>query len=119
MKNEYKVFLNLDNITKDLYKKHFLSENYNIIFEEKDIVFVKKEYNSNINYKHENIILQVIESIIRKMYKINNSKKVIIIDFTNDVEQIMKKIEDIDDIKSTDNRITWQIRQTITKALLS
>lgn len=96
MKNKYKVFLNLDNITKDLYKNIFLYKNYNIIFEE-----------------------QVIESIIRKMYKINNSKKVIIIDFTNDVEQIMKKIENIDDIKSTDNRITWQIRQTITKALLS
>ena len=43
MENKYEVFFNLDDITKDVYKKHFSEEKYDIILDEENILFVKKE----------------------------------------------------------------------------
>lgn len=117
MENKYEVFINLDDITKDVYKKHFSEEKYDIILDEENILFVKKENKEDINLEHEKIILKVIESML-KVYR-RNVNGVLHIDFTNDVMQIMKKIEGDKNVKPYDNRITWQIRQAITKGIIS
>ena len=73
---------------------------------------IEEELNRN-----EKIILKVIESML-KVYR-RNVNGVLHIDFTNDVMQIMKKIEGDKNVKPYDNRITWQIRQAITKGIIS
>ena len=115
MENKYEVFFNLDDITKDVYKKRFVSEDYEIVADEEGVFFVKKLNNKDINLENEKVIVSVIKSMA-KLYS-RNVKGVLHIDFTNYVKQKKKKIKD-EKVKSFDNRITWQIRQAITKAIV-
>ena len=66
MENKYEIFINLDHITKDIYIKSFKKENYEIILDEENILFVKKIIDENINKNHEKIVLDVVKSMIKK-----------------------------------------------------
>lgn len=44
---------------------------------------------------------------------------IIHINLTKEINQILANIANEDNVKSTDNRILWPIRQAITKALIN
>ena len=115
MKNKYELITNLNKETKKVYENHFLSEGYQLLINETNIIFAKKEYNGNINLEHEKQIVKLIESMISK-YKTNG---ILYIDLSNEMNSILQQIENEKVIKLTDNRICWPIRQAIIKAIAS
>ena len=115
MKNKYELLMNLDDITKNVYEKCYNSENYETIFNGEGILFVKKTNNQETNLKHEKIVLEVIISMAKK-YKQDG---IIHIDLSHELEAIMEKIKDDENIRHVDNRISWPIRQAFTKAIVS
>ena len=115
MKNKYELLMNLDDITKNVYEKYYSSENYETIFNENGILFVKKTNNQETNLKHEKIVLEVIISMAKK-YKQDG---IINIDLSHELEAIMEKIKDDENVRHVDNRISWPIRQAFTKAIVS
>ena len=114
MKNKYELLMNLDDITKNVYEKYYSSENYETIFNENGILFVKKTNNQENNLKHEKIVLEVIISMAKK-YKQDG---IINIDLSHELEAIMEKIKDDENVRHVDNRISWPIRQAFTKAIV-
>lgn len=114
MENKYQIFLDLDNLTKDVYLKSFMADDYEVIVDENNILFVKKINNKNINLLHEKIVLEVAISIARKY--IGNG--FIHIDISKEVNDILARIKDENKVKGTDNRITWPLRQAITNAII-
>ena len=115
MKIKYKLFMNLDDITKNVYEKYYNSENYETIFNGNGILFVKKMNNQATNFKHEKIVLEVIISMAKK-YKQDG---IIHIDLSREIESIMEEIKDYENIRHVDNRISWPIRQAFTKAIVA
>ena len=107
--------MNLDDITKNVYEKYYNSENYEIILSKNGILFAKKINNADINLKHEKIVLEVIISMAKK-YKQDG---IIHIDLSHEIDSIMEKIKDDENIRHVDNRISWPIRQAFTKAIVS
>ena len=114
MKNKYELLINLDKITKNVYEKYYRAENFDIILNEAGILFARKINNLKINMEHEKIITEVVISIAKK-YKLGG---VIHIDLSNEIESIMDNIKFDKNIRHTDNRITWPIRQAFTKAII-
>lgn len=114
MENKYELFITIDQLTKDVYEKSFKSKGYEIIYNDDDILFVKKLNSKDINEKKEKIILEVIISMAKK-YKANG---IVHIDFSNEVNSILDEIKDVETVKGFDNRITWPIRQVFIKAII-
>ena len=91
-----------------------MADDYEVIVDENNILFVKKINNKNINLLHEKIVLEVAISIARKY--IGNG--FIHIDISKEVNDILARIKDENKVKGTDNRITWPLRQAITNAII-
>ncbi len=115
MENKYILLTNLEASTKKVYEKHFESEKYEILVNNENMIIAKQTNNNDINLEHEKTIIEVLESMARKY----TSSKVLYIDLTKDINSILKKIEGDEIVRHTDNRITWAIRQAITKAIAS
>lgn len=115
MNNKYELFLNIDSLTKSIYEKGFNSKGYEIIYKGDDILFAKKINTQCYNQQHEKIIVDVIVSMAKKY----NTDGIVHIDLSDEVNSILDKIKDDENVRGFDNRITWPIRQAFTKAIVS
>lgn len=115
MENRYELFINIDQLTQSVYEKSFNSKGYEIIYNDDNILFLKKINRDDFNKQHEKTVLDVIISIAKK-YKTDG---IVHIDLSNEVNSILVKIKDEENVRGFDNRITWPIRQAFTKAIIS
>lgn len=115
MENRYELFINIDQLTQSVYEKSFNSKGYEIIYNDDNILFLKKTNRDDFNKQHEKTVLDVIISIAKK-YKTDG---IVHIDLSNEVNSILVKIKDEENVRGFDNRITWPIRQAFTKAIIS
>ena len=115
MENKYELFINIDQLTQSVYEKSFNSKGYEIIYNDDNILFLKKTNRDHFNKQHEKTVLDVIISIAKK-YKTDG---IVHIDLSNEVNFILVKIKDEENVRGFDNRITWPIRQAFTKAIIS
>ena len=115
MENKYEIFINIDHLTQSVYEKSFKSKDYEIIYNDDNILFLKKINRDNFNKQHEKTVLDVIISIAKK-YKTDG---IVHIDLSNEVNSIFLKIKDEENVRGFDNRITWPIRQAFTKSIIS
>lgn len=115
MENKYEIFINIDHLTQSVYEKSFKSKDYEIIYNDDNILFLKKINNEDYNKQHEKTVLDVIISIAKK-YKTDG---IVHIDLSNEVNSIFLKIKDEENVRGFDNRITWPIRQAFTKSIIS
>lgn len=113
MKNKYVLIINLMDETKNVYKKQFETENYEILIDEKNTILAKKVYDNKINIEHEKLIIKFIKCMANKYEKYG----VIYIDLTEVIYSILKNIENIKEIKYIDNNITLPIRQAIMRSI--
>ena len=114
VENKYILITNLKASTKKVYEKHFEAEKYNILVNEEKMIIAKQTNNNDINLEHEKIIIETLASMAKKY----TFSKILYIDLTKDINSILKRIEGEENIRHTDNRITWAIRQAITKAII-
>lgn len=115
MDNKYELFFCVDSLMKSVYVKSFNSKGYEIIYNDDDILFVKKGNVQYYNQQHEKTVIDVIVSIAKKY----NPDGIIYIDLSKEVNSILDKINDDENVRGFDNRITWPIRQAFTKAISS
>lgn len=115
MDNKYELFFCVDSLMKNVYVKNFNSKGYEIIYNDDDILFVKKGNVQYYNQQHEKTVIDVIVSIAKKY----NPDGIIYIDLSKEVNSILDKINDDGNVRGFDNRITWPIRQAFTKAISS
>ena len=115
MENKYEIFINIDHLTQSVYEKSFKSKDYEIIYNEDNILFLKKINSEDYNKQHEKTILNVIISMAKKY----NPDGIVHIDLSDEVNSILDKIKDDENVRGFDNRITWPIRQAFTKATRS
>ena len=115
MENKYEIFMNIDHLTQSVYEKSFKSKDYEIIYNEDNILFLKKINSEDYNKQHEKTILNVIISMAKKY----NPDGIVHIDLSDEVNSILDKIKDDENVRGFDNRITWPIRQAFTKAIAS
>lgn len=115
MENRYELFISIDQLTQSVYEKSFNSKGYEIIYNDDNILFLKKTNRDDFNKQHEKTVLDVIISIAKK-YKTDG---IVHIDLSNEVNSILVKIKDEENVRGFDNRITWPIRQAFTKAIIS
>lgn len=115
MDNKYELFFCVDSLMKSVYVKSFNSKGYEIIYNDDDILFVKKGNVQYYNQQHEKTVIDVIVSIAKKY----NPDGIIYIDLSKEVNSILDKINDDGNVRGFDNRITWPIRQAFTKAISS
>lgn len=115
MENKYELFISIDQLTQSVYEKSFNSKGYEIIYNDNNILFLKKTNRDDFNKQHEKTVLDVIISIAKK-YKTDG---IVHIDLSNEVNSILVKIKDEENVRGFDNRITWPIRQAFTKAIIS
>ena len=115
MNNKYELFLNIDSLTKSVYENGFNSKGYEIIYKDDNILFVKKVNVQYYNQQHEKIVIDVIVSMAKKY----NPDGIVHIDLSDEVNSILDKIKDDENVRGFDNRITWPIRQAFTKAIAS
>ena len=115
MENKYELFINIDQLTQSVYEKSFNSKGYEIIYNDDNILFLKKTNRDDFNKQHEKTVLDVIISIAKK-YKTDG---IVHIDLSNEVNSILVKNKDEENVRGFDNRITWPIRQAFTKAIIS
>ena len=115
MENKYEIFISVDHLAQSVYEKSFKSKDYEIIYNDDNILFLKKINNEDYNKQHEKIVLDVITSMAKK-YK---PERIVHIDLSNEVNSILDEIKDDENVRGFDNRITWPIRQAFTKAIIS
>ena len=117
MENNYKIFLGIEPETRKIFEKNLISEGYQIIeTEEKEILFTKKSagVESEEYLKAEQIAKRMLIGIIKKYL----GRGFIYIDFSKDMKKIIDNLMENNYNFKTDNRITWRIRQAITKAII-
>ena len=129
MENKYLLLINLEKQTKKIYEEKFKKENYNFLLNEDNIILVKKEDEKNkektkektkekikqdVKNNSEETIVKYIESISRRY----NNYGFLYIDLTKEINNILKDLEKDKKIRVADQRITWRIRQAITKTIL-
>ena len=114
MENKYEIYISIDNLTKGVYEKSLKSKDYEIVYNDDNILFLKKINNEDYNKQHEKTVLDVIASMAKK-YK---SDGIVHIDLSKEVNSILDKIKDDENVKGFDNRITWPIRQAFTNAII-
>ena len=115
MENKYELFINIDHLTQSVYEKSFKSKDYEIIYNDDNILFLKKINNENYNKQHEKTVLDVITSMAKKY----NPDGIVHIDLSDEVNSILDQIKNDENVRGFDNRITWPIRQAFTKAIIS
>lgn len=119
MENKYLLLINLEKQTKKVYEEKFKKENYNFLLNQDNIILVKKVNNKESNKKseknNEELIVRYVESICNKY----NNYGFLYIDLTKEINNILKDLEKDGKIRVADQRITWRIRQAITKAILN
>ena len=115
MDNKYELFINIDHLTQSVYEKSFNSKGYEIIYNDDNILFLKKINSEEYNKQHEKTVLDVITSMAKK-YRTDG---IVHIDLSKEVNYILDKIKDDENVKGFDNRITWPIRQAFTNAIIS
>lgn len=91
-----------------------MSEGYQILINESNLLLAKQINDNNINLENENILIELTKSMVEK-YK---NKGILYINLTKEFNYIMNKIYKKEKVKSTDNRIAWSIRQAITRAIV-
>lgn len=120
MENKYLLLINLEKQTKKVYEEKFKKENYNFLLNEDNIILVKKENkedikkNNQYEKNNEEIIIKYIKSIFRKF----SNYGLLYIDLTNEINNILNDLKQNEKIRVADQRITWRIRQAITKVIL-
>ena len=119
MENKYLLLINLEKQTKKVYEEKFKKENYNFLLNEDNIILVKKENkediknNNQYEKNNEEIIIKYIKSIFRKF----SNYGLLYIDLTNEINNILNDLKQNEKIRVADQRITWRIRQAITKTI--
>ena len=114
MENKYKLLMNLSPELQKVYEKSYKEEKYDILVNEDGIIIAKKENNKDVNVEHEEFVIRVLNSMAKK-YKQGG---VLYIDISKEINSILKNIKDDKDMIVADQRITWPIRQAITKAIV-
>ena len=117
MENNYKLFFGIEAETKKVFENNLISEGYQIIETEEDkILFAKKS--SGIEKEEDLKAEQVAIRILISMLKKYTGNGLIYIDFSEDMKKIIDNIKENHYNYKNDNRITWRIRQAITKAII-
>ena len=115
MENKYEIFISVDHLAQSVYEKSFKSKDYEIIYNDDNILFLKKINNENYNKQHEKTVLDGITSMAKKY----NPDGIVHIDLSDEVNSILDQIKNDENVRGFDNRITWPIRQAFTKAIIS
>lgn len=110
--NEYILICNYDNITKETLLNGYTKENFNIIYNEKEILLLKKD-NTNLNDKNEELLLDLFVNMLKKF----NIQKPITADLSSDFKHVLDYMSKHTDITHEKNKTTWYIRQIISKLL--
>ena len=115
MENKYELFINLNNKIKKIYIKYFEEEKYELLINEEKILLARKTNNKNkINLNHE---LEIVK-LIKSMAKRQKANGILYINLTKEINTILQRTNNENNIKCTDNRISWPIRQAFTKAII-
>lgn len=114
MENEYKLFLNLKDEMKSIYKKNLKNEEYDILINDDKMLLAKKENDKNINIEHEKQLLKLVESMAKRQ----SVKGIIYINLTAEINSILQRYKDIETINYNDKMVSWPIRQAFTKAIV-
>lgn len=113
MGNKYELIINLNEETKKVYEKYFRDEEYQILVNENNLIFAKKVNNSN-NFKNEK---ELIDFAIN-MAKRQNVAGVLYINLDKEMNSILDKVGNLDEVDFKSNFISWQIRQAILKSII-
>lgn len=114
MENKYKLLINLSSEMQKIYEKSYKEEKYDLLVNEDGIIIAKKNNDNSINLEHEELIIRTVSSMAKKYTQAG----FLYIDLTKVINSILKKLRDDGKIRIADNRITWPIRQEITKAIV-
>lgn len=112
MKEKYELVANLDSVTKKIYEKYFRLNKYTFLINEERLLFVKKGF-IKVNQEDELKIMIVIKNMINA-YKCD---KIIYVNLTNEVREILNKMENNSNIKCVDHIITFPIRKVIINSI--
>lgn len=118
MENIYKVFIGVKTETKKIFEKNLISEGYQIIKTDVDeILFSKKSTGIETEeyLKAEQIATRILIGIIKKYI----GRGFIYLDFSKDMKKIIENLKENNYHFKIDNRITWRIRQAITRAIIN
>lgn len=114
MKDKFELIVNLDYKMKSIYKKYFVNEGYEIVVEEDNLIFVKKNNGSKREFIHEKEVINFIINMAKK----ENFKGLIKINLDKEMNSILEKVGNLEKIDFTEKMISWQIRQAFLKAIL-
>lgn len=114
MENKYKLLINLSSEMQKIYEKSYKEEKYDLLVNEDGIIIAKKNNDNSINLEHEELIIRTVSGMAKKYTQIG----FLYIDLTKVINSILKKLENDGKIRIADKRITWPIRQAITKAIV-
>lgn len=114
MENKYKLLINLSSEMQKIYEKSYKEEKYDLLVNEDGIIIAKKNNDNSINLEHEELIIRTVSSMAKKYTQVG----FLYIDLTKVINSILKKLRDDGKIRIADKRITWPIRQAITKAIV-
>lgn len=114
MENKYKLLINLSSEMQKIYEKSYKEEKYDLLVNEDGIIIAKKNNDNSINLEHEELIIRAVSSMAKKYTQAG----FLYIDLTKVINSILKKLRDDGKIRIADKRITWPIRQEITKAIV-
>ena len=114
MENEYKLFLNLKDEMKSIYEKNLKNEEYDILINDDKMLLAKKENDKNINIEHEKQLLKLVESMAKRQ----SVKGIIYINLTAEINSILQRYKNIENIDYNDKMVSWPIRQAFTKAIV-
>ena len=114
MENKYKLLINLSSEMQKIYEKSYKEEKYDLLVNEDGIIIAKKNNDNSINLEHEELIIRTVSSMVKK----HTQAGFLYIDLTKVINSILKKLRDDGKIRIADKRITWPIRQEITKAIV-
>ena len=114
MENKYKLLINLSSEMQKIYEKSYKEEKYDLLVNEDGIIIAKKNNDNSINLEHEELIIRTVSSMAKK----HTQAGFLYIDLTKVINSILKKLRDDGKIRIADKRITWPIRQEITKAIV-
>ncbi len=114
MENKYKLLINLSSEMQKIYEKSYKEEKCDLLVNEDGIIIAKKNNDNSINLEHEELIIRTVSSMAKKYTQVG----FLYIDLTKVINSILKKLRDDGKIRIADKRITWPIRQAITKAIV-
>ncbi len=114
MENKYKLLINLSSEIQKIYEKSYKEEKYDLLVNEDGTIIAKKNNDNSINLEHEELIIRTVSSMSKKYTQVG----FLYIDLTKVINSILKKLENDGKIRIADKRITWPIRQAITKAIV-